>query len=100
VDSVKCKGEENGKADTPASTPYTLHPIPTESSRLIASSPHRLNKATGLLFESDNSDELAEKMLWALEHPVKVKTIITNAQAEVQKYSWNNVKQQLMKIYE
>lgn len=29
VESVKCKGEENGKADTPASTPYTLHPTPT-----------------------------------------------------------------------
>ena len=31
VDSVKCKGEENGKADTPASTPYTLHPTPSEA---------------------------------------------------------------------
>ena len=81
------KGNENSAAETTAS-------------RLIASSPHRPNKATGLLFWSDNSDELAEKMLWALEHPVEVKTIITNAQAEVQKYSWNNVKQQLMKIYE
>jgi glycosyltransferase involved in cell wall biosynthesis len=59
----------------------------------------RPNKATGLLFESDNADELAEKMLWALEHPEEVKTIITNAQAEVQKYSWNNVKQQLIKVY-
>lgn len=58
------------------------------------------DSTTGLLFESDNSDELAEKMLWALEHPVEVKTIITNAQAEVQKYSWNNVKQQLMQVYE
>lgn len=29
VESVKFKGEENGKADTPASTPYTLHPTPT-----------------------------------------------------------------------
>ena len=29
VECVKCKGEENGKADTPASTPYTLHPTPT-----------------------------------------------------------------------
>jgi hypothetical protein len=28
VDSVKCKGEETGKADPPASTPYTLHPTP------------------------------------------------------------------------
>ena len=28
VDSVKCNGEENGKVDTPASTPYTLHSTP------------------------------------------------------------------------
>ena len=28
VESVKFKGEENSKADTPASTPYTLHPTP------------------------------------------------------------------------
>ena len=58
------------------------------------------NKATGLLFESDNADELAEKMLWALAHPAEVQTIITNAQAEVQKYSWANIRQQLMKLYE
>lgn len=30
----QAKGEENGKADTPASTPYTLHSTPTEASRL------------------------------------------------------------------
>ena len=100
VDSVKCKGEENGKADTPASAPYTVHPTPTESSRLIASSPYRPNKATGLLFESDNADELAEKMIWALEHSEEVKQIIAQAQVDVQKYAWKNVKQQLMKIYE
>ncbi len=29
---VEAKGEENGKADTPASTPYTLHSTPTEAS--------------------------------------------------------------------
>lgn len=28
----QAKGEENGKADTPASTPYTLHSTPTEAS--------------------------------------------------------------------
>ena len=28
VESLKFKGEENGEADTPASTPYTLHPTP------------------------------------------------------------------------
>ena len=94
VESVKCKGTENSKADTNASTPYTLHPTPT------AQSPHRPNKPTGLLFESDNSDELAEKMIWALEHPEEVKQIIAQAQIDVQKYAWENVKQQLMKIYE
>ena len=31
VESVKCKDEENSKADTNASTPYTLHPTPSEA---------------------------------------------------------------------
>lgn len=30
----KVKGEENGKADTPTSTPYTLHSTPTDAPRL------------------------------------------------------------------
>ena len=55
---------------------------------------------TGLLFESDNANELADKMLWALEHPEETNNMIIAAQTEVQKYSWENVKQQLMKIYE
>ena len=55
--------------------------------------------STGLLFESDNSDELAKKMLWALEHPAEVHTIITNAQADVQKYAWEIIKKELFKIY-
>ena len=58
------------------------------------------NKATGLLFESGNADELAGKMIWALEHPEEVKQIIAQAQTDVQKYAWKNVKQQLMKVYE
>ena len=101
VESVKCKGTENSKADTNASTPYTLHPTPTAQS-LDRQSPiaNRPKKPTGLLFDSDNSDELAEKMLWALEHPEEVKQIIAQAQIDVQKYAWENVKQQLMKVYE
>ena len=55
---------------------------------------------TGLLFESENSNDLADKMLWALEHSSEVNTMIHNAKADVQKYSWENVKPQLMKIYE
>ena len=55
---------------------------------------------TGLLFESENSNDLAHKMLWALEHPQEINTMINAAQKEVQKYSWNNVRLQLFKIYE
>lgn len=61
---------------------------------------NRPNKATGLLFESGNADELAEKMIWALEHSEEVKQIIAQAQVDVQKYAWENVKPQLMKVYE
>ena len=55
---------------------------------------------TGLLFESENSNDLADKMLWALEHSKETDNMICAAQKEVQKYSWENVKQQLMKVYE
>lgn len=55
--------------------------------------------STGLLFESDNSEDMAAKMLWALEHPVEVKQIIAQAQVDVQKYAWENVKQELLKTY-
>ena len=54
---------------------------------------------TGLLFESENSNDLADKMLWALEHPQEVNTMINAAQKEVQKYSWENVKEELFNVY-
>ena len=54
---------------------------------------------TGLLFESENSEDMAAKMLWALEHPQEVNTMIVAAQKEVQKYSWENVKPLLLKVY-
>ena len=39
---LEAKGTENGEADIQAFTPYTLHSTPTETSRLIASSPYNL----------------------------------------------------------
>ena len=54
---------------------------------------------TGLLFESENCNDLADKMTWALEHSSEVNTMIHNAKADVQKYSWENVKPLLMKVY-
>ena len=55
---------------------------------------------TGLLFESGETKELAEKMIWAIEHPTEVNNIIASAQKNVQKYSWVSVKENLMKVYE
>jgi glycosyltransferase involved in cell wall biosynthesis len=57
-----------------------------------------ITKAMSIL-ESDDANDMAAKMLWALEHPQEVNTMIMAAQKEVQKYSWDNVKQQLMQIY-
>lgn len=54
---------------------------------------------TGLLFESENCNDLADKMTWALEHPQEVNTMIMAAQNEVQKYSWEKVKKQLFEVY-
>ncbi len=36
---LEVKGEENGKADTPASTPYTLHSTPTDASSPYQNTP-------------------------------------------------------------
>lgn len=57
------------------------------------------HQQTGLLFESGNVEQMAEQMIWALEHPKEVNDIIVRAQQDVQKYSWENVKQQLFKVY-
>ena len=54
---------------------------------------------TGLLFESDDADDMAAKMIWALEHTEEANNMILAAQKEVQKYSWENVKKELFKIY-
>lgn len=54
---------------------------------------------TGLLFESDNSDHLAEKMLWVVENQVTGKDIIVSAHNDVKKYRWESVKGQLYAVY-
>lgn len=53
----------------------------------------------GLLFESDDDAELAEKMKWAVKHPVESNCIIRQAIESVKKYSWNQVRSQLFSVY-
>lgn len=53
----------------------------------------------GLLFESDNEAELAEKMLWAVRHQGEVGTMIERAKQSVKQYRWDNIKDQLYSVY-
>ena len=55
---------------------------------------------TGLLFKSGDSADLANKILWALANTEKTQAIVNNAQIEVKKYVWENIKEKLIKIYE
>lgn len=53
----------------------------------------------GLLFESDNDVKLAEKMLWAVNHPESTRTIICNASQSVKEYCWGRIREKLFKVY-
>ena len=59
---------------------------------------------TGLLSDSsqnsDVSDQMAEQMLWALEHQKESIRMIEAAHREVKKYSWKEFKKQLIPLYE
>lgn len=53
----------------------------------------------GLLFESDNHQMLAEKMIEAVENGEKSKEMITEAKTCVSDYSWEKMKDKLFKAY-
>lgn len=57
------------------------------------------NGKTGLLFESDNDEEMSEKMLLALSHQEESLRMIRNAKEEVKKYSWSVVGKQIKALY-
>ena len=62
------------------------------------------HQRTGLLFESnqdsDISNRIAEQIEWALEHQEECLQIIKAAHKEVQRYSWEEVRKQILQIYE
>ena len=58
------------------------------------------NGKTGLLFESDNDEEMSEKMLWALSHHEECLKMIRNAKKDVKKYSLEVVGKQIKALYE
>lgn len=57
------------------------------------------HQKTGLLFDGD-ADALAEQIIWALEHQKESVAMIEAAHEEVKKYSWNNIRKQLLPLYE
>ena len=57
------------------------------------------NGNNGLLFDSDDSDKLAELMLWAIENQTLSKAMILKAKKDVNQYRWEGIKEQLYTVY-
>lgn len=57
------------------------------------------NGANGLLFDSNDSDKLAELMLWSVENQTIAKAIIQQGHIEVKKYRWESIKDKLYDTY-
>lgn len=57
------------------------------------------NNSTGLLFDSDDSDALAGKMLWAVDNQTVARTIALQGHKAVSRYRWENIKEQLYETY-
>ena len=53
----------------------------------------------GLLFESDNDQELAEKMIWAMDHQDLAHNMVVKAKQSIQQYQWTSVKDKLFAAY-
>ena len=54
---------------------------------------------TGLLFKSDNNQELAEKMFWTIENTTSTMAMTLAAHQEVKKYRWENIKEKIYAAY-
>ena len=103
---LEAKGEENGEADTPASTPYTLHPTPIyietrnfhDYSRWksvyeasgFAYQPH-LNIQVACTAEHAMSEQRQRQVRKALKNGV----VITEAQSEQEVRDWYQILRQL-----
>lgn len=57
------------------------------------------DNVTGLLFESDNDIDLAEKMIWSVENPAVTMSITQKAHCAVSHFRWENIKEKLYQAY-
>jgi glycosyltransferase involved in cell wall biosynthesis len=75
--------------------------VPVIASRLGSMAEIVRDGETGLLFEPGNSDDLAEKVRWAHEHPEAMRAMGKAARAEFEaKYTEQANYVQMMEIYE
>lgn len=62
--------------------------------------PYMLNdNETGLLFESDNADELAKKMIHSVQNKQHAIEMIQNAYQSLDMYKWENIRVKLLEVY-
>lgn len=57
------------------------------------------NNETGLLFESDNAEELAIKMIQAVQNEQRTIEMIQSAYQSLDIYKWENIKEKLLEVY-
>lgn len=57
------------------------------------------NGVNGLLFDSNDSNKLAELMLWSVENQAIAKAIIQQAHQSVRNYRWGSIKDKLYDAY-
>ena len=55
---------------------------------------------TGFLFPPDDEVVLYERMSWAVTHPVECYHVICNAKSSVKKYTWAEIKKDILQLYE
>ena len=61
------------------------------------------HRKSGLLFDGSKDEGvkgLTNEILWALEHQKDSLLMIEKAHQDVQKYSWENVRKQILPLYE
>ena len=50
------------------------------------------DEVTGLLTEKDNHQEMANKVIWIINHPEKAYEIAVNARKKAEQFDWNVIK--------
>ena len=58
-----------------------------------------VDQKTGLLFEDDNAEEMAGKIMQAIANPKQTEKMIARAKEDVRKYDWTNIREQLISLY-